>query len=190
MSSMTLFEDRQVRRVFHNDEWWFVLNDIVLALTDSANPSDYLKKLRRRDPSLAGAFEGGGQFVPPLPLPFETPGGVQKLQCWNVPGILRLIQSIPSPRAEPFKLWLARVGYERLQELSTRQVAETTVATGLRMLPFDVNLWQAQNIWNDLFRRSDKDYWSPDWKLAFKKLGEALYISVDELIIDEGVSVF
>ena len=65
-----------------------------------------------------------------------------------------------------------------------------TIATGLRMLPFDVNLWQAQNIWNDLFRRSDKDYWSPDWKLAFKKLGEALYISVDELIIDEGVSVF
>jgi len=65
-----------------------------------------------------------------------------------------------------------------------------TIATGLRMLPFDVNLWQAQNIWNDLFRRSDKDYWSPDWKLAFKKLGEALYVSVDELVTDEGVSAF
>jgi alpha-amylase/alpha-mannosidase (GH57 family) len=65
-----------------------------------------------------------------------------------------------------------------------------TIATGLRSLPFDVNLWQAQNIWNDLFRRSDTTYWSPEWKLAFKKLGEALYISVDELVIDEGVTVF
>ena len=62
------------------------------------------------------------------------------------------------------------------------------VAAGLRALPFDVNLWQAQNIWNDLFRRSDKNYWSPEWKLAFKKLGEALYISVDQLVTDEGVS--
>jgi hypothetical protein len=65
-----------------------------------------------------------------------------------------------------------------------------TIASGLRALPFDVNLWQAQNIWNDLFRRSNTDYWSPEWKLAFKKLGEALYISVDDLVIDEGVTVF
>jgi alpha-amylase/alpha-mannosidase (GH57 family) len=63
-----------------------------------------------------------------------------------------------------------------------------SVASGLRTLPFDVNLWQAQNIWNELFRRSDKNYWSPEWKLAFKKLGEALYIRVDELVIDEGVT--
>jgi alpha-amylase/alpha-mannosidase (GH57 family) len=62
------------------------------------------------------------------------------------------------------------------------------VATGLRAMPFDVNLWQAQNIWNDLFLRSDKVYWSPEWKLAFKKLGLALYIRVDQLVIDEGVT--
>jgi alpha-amylase/alpha-mannosidase (GH57 family) len=60
-----------------------------------------------------------------------------------------------------------------------------TIAEGLRKLPFEVNLWQTQNIWNDLFRRSDKDYWPPDWKSTFKKLGEALYISVDDLILDE-----
>jgi alpha-amylase/alpha-mannosidase (GH57 family) len=65
-----------------------------------------------------------------------------------------------------------------------------TVATTLRNLPFDVNLWQAQNIWNDLFRRSDKEYWSPEWKLSFKKLGKALYISVDELVTEEGVPAF
>jgi hypothetical protein len=74
------------------------------------------------------------------------------------------------------------------QSMMTALRTALSVATGLRTLPFDVNLWQAQNIWNDLFRRSDKNYWSPEWKLAFKKLGEALYIRVDELVIDEGVT--
>jgi hypothetical protein len=74
MSEMALFEERPVRRVFHNEEWWFVLTDIVSALTDSPAPSDYLKKLRRRDPSLAEAFKGGGQFVPPLRFPLKRRG--------------------------------------------------------------------------------------------------------------------
>jgi alpha-amylase/alpha-mannosidase (GH57 family) len=74
------------------------------------------------------------------------------------------------------------------QSMMTALRTALSVATGLRSMPFDVNLWQAQNIWNDLFLRSDKNYWSPEWKLAFRKLGEALYIRVDELVIDEGVS--
>jgi DNA-damage-inducible protein D len=102
MSEMALFEELPVRRVFHNEEWWFVVTEIVSALTGSPAPSDYLKKLRRRDPSLAEAFKGG-TICPPLAFPFETEGGVQRLQCGNVPGFLRLIQSIPSPKAEPFK---------------------------------------------------------------------------------------
>jgi alpha-amylase/alpha-mannosidase (GH57 family) len=65
-----------------------------------------------------------------------------------------------------------------------------TIATALRTMPFEVNFWQSQNIWNDLFRRSDKNHWSPEWKLAFKKLGEALYISVNQLIVEEGVTTF
>ena len=65
MSKVAFFEERQVRRVFHEDEWWFVIVDIVSALTDSSNPSDYVKKLRRRDSFLSDAFKGGGQFVPP-----------------------------------------------------------------------------------------------------------------------------
>jgi hypothetical protein len=71
MSEMALFEERSVRRVFHNEEWWFVLTDIVSALTDSPAPSDYLKKLRRRDPSLADAFKGGDNLSPPLRLPLQ-----------------------------------------------------------------------------------------------------------------------
>jgi hypothetical protein len=67
--------------------------------------------------------KGGGQFVPPLALEFATAGGTQKLQCWNTEGIFRLIQSIPSPKAEPFKRWLARVGKERIDEIENPELA-------------------------------------------------------------------
>jgi len=158
VSALALFEQKQVRRVFHEEEWWFVIVDIVSALTDSANPSDYLKKLRRRDPSLAEAFEGGGQFVSPLALPFETAGGVQKLQCWNVPGILRLVQSIPSPRAEPFKRWLAKVGHERLQEIADPSLALTRAREQWQKLGRSAK-WISQRMTGQETRNKLTDYW-------------------------------
>ncbi|HEV7487306.1 MAG TPA: hypothetical protein VGQ65_16655, partial [Thermoanaerobaculia bacterium] len=97
--------------------------DIVAVLTDSADPSGYWKKMRKRDPALGRALEGGGQFVPPLAFEFATAGGPQKMQCWNTEGILRLIQSIASPKAEPFKRWLARVGKERIDEIDNPELA-------------------------------------------------------------------
>ena len=63
-NKMALFEEKQVRRVRFQNEWWFVIKDVVSILTDSVNPSDYLKKLRKRDESLSTIFKGGGQFVP------------------------------------------------------------------------------------------------------------------------------
>ena len=123
MNEMILFEQKQVRCVRFYDEWWFVISDVVAVLTDSVNPSDYLKKLRKRDQSLSDAFKGGGQIVPPLGIEFDTAGGRQMMQCWNTIGILRLIQSIPSPKAEPFKRWLAKVGYERLEEIENPELA-------------------------------------------------------------------
>src|SRR3989344_4417009 len=116
--ALVVFEDKKIRRTRHQDGWWFVISDVVAVLTDSANPSDYLKKLRKRDLSLSEAFKGGGQIIPPLGLEFDTAGGRQMMQCWNTLGILRLIQSLPSPKAEPFKRWLAKVGHERMQEMS------------------------------------------------------------------------
>ncbi len=120
---VALFEKREIRRVLYDTEWWFVITDIVAVLTDSADPSEYWKKMRRRDPDLGKALQGGGQFVPPLALEFKTAGGPQKLQCWNTEGIFRLIQSIPSPKAEPFKRWLARVGKERIDEIENPELA-------------------------------------------------------------------
>ncbi|KAF5431278.1 Prophage antirepressor [Candidatus Methanophagaceae archaeon] len=123
MNELILFEQKQVRRVRLYDEWWFVISDVVAVLTDSVNPQDYLKKLRKRDQSLSDAFKGGGQIVPPLGIEFDTAGGRQMIQCWNTIGILRLIQSVPSPKAEPFKRWLAKVGYERLEEIENPEIA-------------------------------------------------------------------
>jgi hypothetical protein len=80
---IALFQKRQIRRTMHNNEWWFVITDIIAALTDAADPSDYWKKMRKRDPDLGKVFQGGGQIVPPLALEFATTGGRQKLQCWN-----------------------------------------------------------------------------------------------------------
>lgn len=120
---IALFQRKEIRRTIHNNEWWFVITDVIAALTDSADPSQYLKRMRQRDPQLNEVFKGGVQFVPPLALEFATAGGPQKVQCWNTEGIFRLIQSVPSPKAEPFKRWLAKVGYERIQEIENPELA-------------------------------------------------------------------
>ena len=115
---IALFQRKEIRRIVHDNEWWFVVVDVVAALTDSANPTDYLNKIRRRDPELA---KGYGQIVHPLLIP--TTGGPQQLKCANTEGLFRIIQSIPSPKAEPFKRWLAKVGYERIQEIEDPELA-------------------------------------------------------------------
>ena len=96
---IALFQRKEGRRTIHNTEWWFVITDVVTVLTDSVDASDYLKKLGKRDPSLGEVFKGGAN-CPPLGLEFDTAGGRRLLQCWNTEGIFRLIQSIPSPKAE------------------------------------------------------------------------------------------
>jgi DNA-damage-inducible protein D len=115
---IALFQHREIRRTIHNNEWWFVISDVVAALTDSVDPQGYLKDMRRRDPELS---KGWGQIATLLSL--ETAGGPQKLNFANTEGLFRLIQSIPSAKAEPFKRWLARVGYERIQEIEDPELA-------------------------------------------------------------------
>ncbi len=115
---IALFQHKEIRRAIHNNEWWFVITDVIAALTDSVDPQGYLKDMRRRDPELA---KGWGQFATPLSI--NTAGGQQNLNCANTEGLFRIIQSIPSPKAEPFKRWLAKVGYERIQEIEDPELA-------------------------------------------------------------------
>ena len=115
---LAIFQGQKVRRTIYNNEWWFVVNDVVRVLTDTPDTKDYIRKMRIRDEELE---KGWGQFVTPLSI--QTGGGMQKLNCSNTEGIFRIVQSIPSPKAEPFKRWLARVGYERVQEIEDPELA-------------------------------------------------------------------
>jgi hypothetical protein len=117
-TKIVLFKNKKIRKTLHNDEWWFVVEDVVLALIDSVNVKDYINKMRRRDPDLS---KGYGQIVHTLGI--DTEGGHQMINCSNTEGIFRIIQSIPSPKAEPFKRWLAKVGYERIQEIENPELA-------------------------------------------------------------------
>ncbi|HSO61785.1 MAG TPA: Bro-N domain-containing protein [Desulfobacterales bacterium] len=117
-SPLEVFKGRQIRRTIHNDEWWFVVEDAVLALTDSKDPKRYIQRMKQRDPELG---KGWVQIVHTLSI--NTPSGPQKMLCANTEGIFRLIQSSPSPKAEPFKRWLAKTGYERLQEIEDPEIA-------------------------------------------------------------------
>jgi hypothetical protein len=117
-NKIILFQEKQIRRTWYNEEWWFVIEDVVLILTDSSNPKNYIRDMRRRDAELS---KGWGQFAHTLSV--ETQGGKQRMNCANTRSILRIIQSIPSPKAEPFKLWLSEVGFERIQEIENPELA-------------------------------------------------------------------
>lgn len=120
MSNIKLFQSKQIRTVWNepDQKWYFVVADVVQVLTDTPNATDYVKKMRKRDELLS---QGWGQLVTPLLV--DTAGGKQKLNCANAQGLLRIIQSIPSPKAEPFKLWLAQVGSDRLDEIENPELA-------------------------------------------------------------------
>ena len=115
---LVVFQEKAIRRTWHNEEWWFAIVDVVAVLTDSVQPEGYVKDLRRRDKELA---KGWGQIATPLRI--ETEGGVQRVNCANTEGLFRIIQSISSPKAEPFKRWLAQVGYERVKEIENPELA-------------------------------------------------------------------
>jgi len=117
-TTISLFRGKKIRKTFHNNEWWFVITDVIQALTDSVQPDGYVKDMRRRDPELS---KGWGQIATPLSI--QTEGGPQNINCANTEGVFRIIQSIPSSKAEPFKRWLAKVGYERIQEIENPELA-------------------------------------------------------------------
>ena len=152
-NKIALFEEKEIRRQWYNDDWYFSVEDVVYVLTESANTKDYIKKMKKRNPTLA---EGWGQFVTLLKL--DTKGGKQRISCANTKGILRIIQSIPSPKAEPFKIWLAQVGSERLEEIVNPELAinrakETYIRKGYE------DSWIAQRLKTIDSRKELTDNW-------------------------------
>ena len=154
-NSIKLFEDKLVRSVWdeEKEEWFFSVNDVVQILTDSTNVTDYIKKMRKRDEELG---KGWGQIVTPLSV--QTAGGKQKTNFTNTQGLFRIIQSIPSKKAEPFKQWLAKVGAERLDQL---QDPELSIKQGLedyRRLGYSDD-WINQRLKSIEIRKDLTDKW-------------------------------
>lgn len=110
---LAVFKGKKIRRTLHNNEWWFSVVDVVGVLTDSPDAGAYWRKLKQR------LKEEGSEVVTFCHgLKLTAPDGkLRETDCANTEGMFRIIQSIPSPKAEPFKRWLARVGYERVQEI-------------------------------------------------------------------------
>lgn len=138
---LQLFQSQRVRSVWDDEqeEWYFSVVDVVAVLTDSTNPTDYIKKMRKRDPELA---KGWGQIVTPLSL--VTNGGKQRTNCATLEGTFRIIQSIPSPKAEPFKQWMAQVAAHRIDqmqdpELDIQQAIRKKVLASMMKSPPEVD---------------------------------------------------
>jgi DNA-damage-inducible protein D len=118
---MIVFGARQIRRAWVDDQWYFSVVDIVAALTDSENPRDYWYRMKQREQESSGIELS--TFCRQLKLS-SSDGKSYKTDCVNTEAAFRIIQSIPSPKAEPFKRWLAQVGYERVQEIENPELAQ------------------------------------------------------------------
>ncbi len=114
--ALVVFRDKKIRRIWHNNEWHFSVVDVVAALTDSPSPRQYWGVLKGRENQLL-------TFCLQLKLP-SADGKYYTTDCASTKNMFRIIQSIPSPKAEPFKLWLAQVGYERVQEIENPELAQ------------------------------------------------------------------
>lgn len=121
MGNIKLFEDKKVRSNWDEKEekWYFSVQDVVEILTDTVDVKDYIKKMKKRDAQLNANW---GTICPLVEME-AADGRKRKIQAADAKGLLRIIQSIPSPKAEPFKLWLAQVGAERLEEIENPELA-------------------------------------------------------------------
>ena len=118
--ALVVFEGKNIRRIWHNEEWFFSVVDIIAVLTDSTNPRNYWNMLKARE-----AEQGTELYTicVQLKLPAED-NKLRETDCANTESLFRIIQSIPSKKAEPFKRWLAQVGYERIQEIENPELAQ------------------------------------------------------------------
>ena len=119
-NALVVFEGKDIRRIWHNEEWFFSVIDIVGALTDSDNPRNYWNMLKARE-----AEQGVELYTICVQLKLIAEDGkMRETDCANTEALFRIIQSIPSKKAEPFKRWLAQVGYERIQEIENPELAQ------------------------------------------------------------------
>jgi len=154
-NKLVVFQDKSIRRVWHNEEWWFAVVDVVNALVESKNPAVYWRVLKKRLKD-----EGSEQTVTNCNgLKMEAKDGkMRKTDVANTETMFRIIQSIPSPKAEPFKRWLAKVGYERIQEIENPELAAERARQYYRDLGYSEE-WIAKRLQSVEIRGKLTDEW-------------------------------
>jgi len=154
-TKISLFHGQQIRRIFLENEWWFSVVDVIAFLTDSPNPGAYWRKLKQRlivDGSEVVTFCHGLKLTAP-------DGKKRETDCAKTEGIFRIIQSVPSPKAEPFKLWLAKVGKERIDEIENPELGMDRVKGLYEKKGYDKN-WIDKRMRGISVRQSLTDEWA------------------------------
>lgn len=173
-NSIQLFEDRKIRTAWdeEKEEWYFSVQDVVAVLSESTDPKQYIKKMRTRDPQLSANW---GTICTPVQM-LAADGKQRKVQAANTEGILRIIQSIPSPKAEPFKRWLAQVGRERIEEtIDPEQAIDRALETYLKK-GYDTD-WIHQRILSIRVRNE----LTAEWQARGVEQGREYAILTDEI---------
>ena len=154
--AIKIFEEKKVRAIWDSDkeEWYFSVVDVVAVLTDSANPTDYLKKMRKRDSELASFL---GTNCPQITMMTET-GKRRKTLAADTKALFRIIQSIPSHKAEPFKLWMAEVAKERLDQMQDPELSIEQAMLDYKRLGYSDN-WINQRLKSIEVRKELTDEW-------------------------------
>ena len=173
-NSIQFFENRKIRTVWDDkeQEWYFSVVDVVAVLTDSADPKQYIKKMRARDPELNSRWG----TICTLTAMTATDGKRYRTSAANLEGVFRIIQSIPSPKAEPLKLWLAQVGSERIEEtIDPEQAIDRALETYLKK-GYDEN-WVRQRLLSIRIRNE----LTAEWKQRGMEKSREFAILTDEI---------
>jgi len=171
-NKLVIFQDKEIRRIWHNDEWYFSVVDVVQVLSESSDGRNYWKVLKHR------LLKEGSEVVTKcnqLKLP-SSDGKSYLTDCMNTEHLLRIIQSIPSKKAEPFKRWLAKVGYERIQEIENPELAQDRAREYYKMKGYPEH-WIDTRLRGITVRQGLTD----EWKERGVKEGKEYAILTNEL---------
>ncbi|MFA7087779.1 MAG: Bro-N domain-containing protein [Patescibacteria group bacterium] len=175
-NKISLFQGKKIRKTIYHQEWWFSILDIIKILTDSPQPKTYWAKMKERDMALSQPFP----FWEQLKMAAED-GKMRETDSTNTEGVLRIIQSIPSPKAEPLKRWLAKVGYERIQEIDNPELAtkRTRLLYKLKGYPED---WIEKRMRGIAIREDLTDEWqkrgaqrNKDYEILTAEISQAAF---------------
>ena len=156
-NAIKIFEEKRVRTVWDDqqEKWYFCINDVIVALTDCKDPIDYFKKARKRDPELDDFVRGTN--CPPHQF-ISTDGKRHSAKCMDLQSVLRLVQSIPSKKAEPFKRWLAQVGADRIHLMQDPELGIQQSLMDYKRLGYSDN-WINQRLKSIEIRKDLTDQW-------------------------------